>query len=391
MHYVLRSAVLAILTVCLLAALGCTPLGGSRPLVKIGLAAPFEGSDRSIGYEALAGVKVALAERNAAGGVGGYMIELVALNDFGEPGEARLQAGELAADPAVVGVVTGWTGPTARASLPVYRHAGLALVVPWSVAPELADPDAGVVLVAADAQRVAEVLVGAVAATGPRRLVVVGDEPSAAPYLESLGARGLSAQLVPPPGGLVDNIPATSSQGEVAATRLNLNQAEPPDVLLLVTDGITGGEVLLDLAALNWRGAVFGGGQADSVHLVNVAGVMANGVTFASPAPAGKDESGHTEGELALGKDEFGPRAVAAYDATQVLLDAIEIAIRQNGRPTRRGVALALPTVQRPGLTGPIAFDATGRRIDAPVWLYRILDGDYPGQMLSTSQPSDRN
>jgi len=34
-------------------------------------------------------------------------------------------------------------------------------------------------------------------------------------------------------------------------------------------------------------------------------------------------------------------------------------------------------------LTGEIAFDATGRRVNAFVWLYNIVDNSYPGRMLS--------
>ncbi len=59
------------------------------------------------------------------------------------------------------------------------------MAVPWSVHPELADPESGVVLVAADKQRAAGLLAEAVAATHPSRLAVVADGPSAAIYLES--------------------------------------------------------------------------------------------------------------------------------------------------------------------------------------------------------------
>jgi ABC-type branched-subunit amino acid transport system substrate-binding protein len=379
-HHVLKR-----LIVCVLVLVGCTLRGGTQPLVKIGLVAPFEGLDRPLGYEALQGVKLALAERNAAGGVGGYKVELVALNDFDEPHEAQLQAREFAADPAVVGVVTGWTGTTTRASLPVYRQVDLAVVVPWSVPPELADREAGLVLVAADTRRVAEVLADALAATThPRQIVVVGDEASAAPYLESLGALHLPARVIPPPGALDDEISVTSSPGEEWAARLTLDWEQPPDAVVLATDGALAGETLLALSALDWSGITFGGADAGSVHLVNVAGDVADGVTFASPAPAGRDVWQITDRDIALEVYELGPRAVLAYDATHVLLDAIELAIRHDGYPTRRGVMAALPEVQRQGLTGIITFDAAGRRVDAPVWLYNIAHKDYPGQMLLT-------
>ncbi|GAB4533242.1 MAG: hypothetical protein Kow0063_14970 [Anaerolineae bacterium] len=332
------------------------------PLIKIGLAAPFEGLQRPLGYEALAGVKMALAERNAAGGVAGYRVELVALNDFGEPEEARLQAREFAVDPAVIGVVTGWTDETARASLPVYQQAGLAVVVAWSVSPELAERGSGVVLVAADTQRAAGELAEVVAIAHPRQVLVVADESSSALYQEALVARGLEARVLSLAGALDDRF----------------FQEQPPDALLLATDGATAGEVL---ATQKWEVIAFGGAEAGSVHVTSVGGQAADGFIFVSPAPAGRDAM-QAESAVASDLEGLGPRAVLAYDATHVLLDAIELAVRENGHPDRAGVASALSRVRRDGLTGAIAFDADGRRLNVPVWLYKIVDANYPGQRV---------
>ncbi len=359
-------AALAIIGLLALAGCALPPLpGGTRPLVKIGLAAPFEGLDRPLGYEALQGVKTALAERNAAGGVGGALVELVALNDSGEADEARTQASEFAADPAVMGVITGWSEETARAALPVYRQKGLGVVVPWSVSAELADRQAGVVLAVADVQRAADALAGAVAAAGPvRRLVVVGQEQDAAPYAAALSARGVAAQTILPSG----------DAPKEWAFRLTQGRPQPPDALLLTTGGAPAGEALAALRALGWSGTVYGGASAGDVQLVEVAGAAADGATLVSPAPAGRDVPAGSHADL-------GPRAVAAYDATQVLLDALEAAGRRDGRITRPGVIAALAAVRRQGLTGAIAFDAGGRRVDSSIWLYRIVGASYPGQL----------
>jgi branched-chain amino acid transport system substrate-binding protein len=359
---------LFIAIVCLLALAGCAPLRGTRPLVKIGLAAPFEGFGRPMGYEALAGVKLALAERNAAGGVGGYMVELVALNDFGEPDEARLQAKEFAADPHVVGVIAGWDEATARAALPAYRQAGLAVVVPWSVSAGLADPRAGIVLVAADRDRAADFLAEAVMETDPRRVVVVGEEGAAAPFADSLNSSRLMSQTVAAPGSL------GGQALDDWAAYLTLSRVRPPDGLILVTESGLAGEALLALSARGWNGAAYAGPETASVQLVNVAGEAANGMLYISPGPAGED--------VGSNYSELSPRGVLAYDATHVLLDAIELAIQQEGKPTRQAVADALPTVRRDGLSGPISFDSEGRRVNAPLWLYNILNAEYPGQIL---------
>lgn len=366
---------LLLMTGCVARPWGVPLLRGTQPMVKIGLAAPFEGLDRPLGYESLAGVKLALAERNALGGVGGYKVELVALNDFGEPDEARLQAEEFGADPAVLGVITGWTGETAQAALPAYQQVGLAVAVPWSVFPDLADRESGVVLVAADVQQAAGVLTDAVAAIDPSRPVLMGDASSTSLYEESLRSAGLEPQVISP---------AEASGGDDSwewPASLIQNQGQPPDALILTTDGAVGGEVLLILTSSDWTGTTFGGVEAGSVHAVNVAGSAADGLVFVSPAPAGQDVP-HIEEFSTLDGKELAPRAVLAYDATHVLLDAIELAILEDGYPSRGGVAAALPRVRRYGLTGDIAFDAVGRRVDAPVWLYGIEDKQYPGQVL---------
>jgi ABC-type branched-subunit amino acid transport system substrate-binding protein len=369
--------------VCLLGLIGCVArpstmphLGGTQPIVKIGLAAPFEGLDRPLGYDALAGAKLALSERNATGGVGGYVVELVALNDFGEPDEARLQAREFAADPAVLGVITGWTSETMRASVAVYQQVGLAVAVPWSVLPELADRGSGVVLVAADAQQSAYALTKAVAATYPRRLVVVGDGPSATLYEESADELGLNVYLLPPPDVL---------DSEITQEWVNHLVWGQPDALILAMDGARTGETILTLAEEDWSGTTLGGVESGSIHLVNVAGSLAAGLTFVSPAPAGQDVA-QPQGNLTPDMEGLGPRAVLAYDATHVLLDAIELAIQEDGYPSRQGVKTTLPRVQRRGLTGDIVFDAAGRRVDAPVWLYNIVDKSYPGRVLVSPQ-----
>jgi len=369
--------------VCLLGLAGCVArpstmphLDGTQPIVKIGLAAPFEGRDRPLGYDALAGVKLALSERNATGGVGGYVVELVALNDFGEPDEARLQAREFAADPAVLGVITGWTSETMRASVAVYQQVGLAVAVPWSVLPELADRGSGVVLVAADAQQTADTLTKAVAATHPSRLVVAGDGPSATIYEESADELGLNVYVLPPSNVL---------DSEITQELVNHLVLGQPDALILAMDGARTGETVLTLAKADWSGTTLGGVESGSIHLVNVAGSLAAGLTFVSPAPAGHDVA-QPHGNLTPDKEGLGPRAVLAYDATHVLLDAIELAIQEDGYPSRQGVKASLPKVQRRGLTGGIVFDAAGRRVDAPVWLYNIVDKSYPGRVLVSPQ-----
>jgi ABC-type branched-subunit amino acid transport system substrate-binding protein len=121
---------------------GCAFPGSVKPTVKIGLSAPFEGRYRELGYEVLYAVRLAVRQRNEAGGVGErFLVELVALNDFGDPAEAVLQAREMSVDPGVLGVVGGWSPDTARAVAPEYDRLKLAFLVPDADSQEGASPN----------------------------------------------------------------------------------------------------------------------------------------------------------------------------------------------------------------------------------------------------------
>ena len=82
----------------LILATGCTPV---RPVVKIGLIAPFEGLYRDSGYGALAAMRQALDECTPPG----VDVLPLALDDSGDPALAQRAAKKLLVDPAVHAVV----------------------------------------------------------------------------------------------------------------------------------------------------------------------------------------------------------------------------------------------------------------------------------------------
>lgn len=65
------------------------------------------------------------------------------------------------------------------------------------------------------------------------------------------------------------------------------------------------------------------------------------------------------------------PRSIVAFDATNVLLEAIRMDVRAHGTPTRAGVAAALRKIQYAGLLGTISFNEQGAWQNAPLWVYQ--------------------
>jgi len=131
-----RGCLCLILLACLQTA--CVSI---RPVVKIGLLAPFEGLYRRTGYTALAAMRAAIAETPVIG----VDILPLALDDGNDPQRARRSAQQLLADAsvqAVVGPVTPETFFSVLALLPTSQPSWLA---PFAVLPEtgqIGDPRA---------------------------------------------------------------------------------------------------------------------------------------------------------------------------------------------------------------------------------------------------------
>lgn len=100
----------------------CLP-ASTPAVVKIGLIAPFEGPSRPLGYSILFAVKLRLQEWNASGQ--SPRVELVALNDDGDPALAAVLPAQLAVDPDVLVVLGPPQGPTAVTAWPALAAAQL--------------------------------------------------------------------------------------------------------------------------------------------------------------------------------------------------------------------------------------------------------------------------
>ncbi|MBC7223552.1 MAG: ABC transporter substrate-binding protein [Anaerolineae bacterium] len=132
----------------------------TKPVVKVGRVAPFEGLLRWEGYRLLWAVKLALQEANAQGAVPGRALMLVALDDTDDPARAARVARQMAADPAVVAVIGHFSADTTAAAWPAYQAAGMPLVA-------LVAPPSGETLAGAPAYFLAPGPAAGVPTSGP--------------------------------------------------------------------------------------------------------------------------------------------------------------------------------------------------------------------------------
>ena len=378
-HYVLRIThhVLRIACFVLLLA-ACRFPAPVQPTVKIGLGAPFEGRYRYVGYDVIYAVRLALREANALGGVGGYSVELVAYDDGGDPVMAVEQARKLAVDPAVVAVVGHFREETTVAASSAYADAGISLVAPAVFDPALAGGGSGIwhsYRVGPSADTVAGALL--------QQIERLGRPPVA--LLTEGGPLGAALQR---------NAPATFI---LTVSPRDLDwpaRVQDSGVRAIVCDldPVACGEGVAALRGAGWEGDFLGGSELAAPDFCAIAGQAAEGVTLVTPWPLPADVPGgedFVEAYRAVSNGvPPGRLALPAYEATWLLLGALERDIAVRGAPTREGIAETLSGASRTGSLGRIAFDANRAWADVPLYWYRVgTDGAVEPITMATTAP----
>jgi len=343
---------------CLLSS--CTGLGSTRPVVKIGLVAPFGGLHRHQGYDVLYAVKLAVRERNAAGGVSGYMVELVALDDSNDPAQAPLQARKMIVDaeaPAVMGVMGHFSDQAALAAVDEYHRAGLALITPVAADavtergyPEIFRLYARNDLLGKEAARYA------VEELGMRRLAVLrGDDDLAEAFVQTAEQLGATVVL--------------DADVDLAFHASRFTSAE----LIFFSGGaVEGAELIAQARGAGIEVIFMGGSGLDSPQLGQIGGEAVRGTLYITAAPR-VEEGGFVADYQVLSGRLPGPQAVLAYDAACVLLEALTRAIESRGEPARDAVVAELNALKNyPGLIGSITFDDNGDLVDPQTYVYRF-------------------
>ena len=114
-------------------------------------------------------------------------------------------------------------------------------------------------------------------------------------------------------------------------------------------------------------------------QFTRLAGDSANGVFVITPSPLPADSADPTfpdrYQDISPGPQ---PRflAVLAYDAANLLLEAIDQDIQSNQTPTRAGGESALVQIDYTGLSGQFGFDAERDWGGAEGWVYQWQAGE---------------
>lgn len=351
-----------------------------KGLVKIGLVLPFTRYDTHTAYEALMGTRLALREWNGKGGIAGYRLELVALDDENEGTTAMRRANELITDPDVLGVVGHLSSSSALGAAEEYRQSQMPLLTLASASALTARGDKYVLRLGPNDEQVALSILESVSgrAAAGRFAIVKDDVPASAGIAQAI------EREVARRGSTVVFHTTLDTSSRSFADSISQIVAQRAEVVFFLGDYRQAAAFYAELRR--------GPGQvgflalaANTSDFLKVGGAKLQGAMYLSPWPPADSETEaakkFSEQYLALAGATPSHYAQITYDATTILLGVAERGSRTKGRPTRDATLRELASiVEFNGVGGSFVFDEKGDlRAVRPV-VYEIQsDGSYPG------------
>jgi branched-chain amino acid transport system substrate-binding protein len=359
--------------------------------IRIGVGGPLTTGSATFGVEMRQAVDLAVAEKNAAGGVLGAKIVAVAADD-----EAGNQRGEAVArqfcdDPAVLGVVGHVNSGVTIAASAVYAGCGLPMLTPMSSNPGVTDQGLPNVfrLTNRDDRKGPGFAKWLVAKMAKRNAVIVDDGTLYGKGLADGFGGGFTAA-----GGAI----ATRASVKVGDTDFRaLLGGLPKSFDLLFFAGIREGAYLVkDMRALGMN-QLFGCGDGcwslDAfVQPAGEAVLQGEGVRILSAAPAIGKVPGSAE-FAARYTAKYGPinnYAASSYDSARIVMAAIEqAATAKKAVPSRAEVLAALKATRFQGIAyaRPAQWNPKGDNVAAVIFVNAIEGGRFKEVDEIASEP----
>jgi branched-chain amino acid transport system substrate-binding protein len=375
---------------------------GATSVIRIAGAAPLTGDQAASNLSIRNGMLLAIEEARARFATLGVKLEYLEADDRASEEVGARVAAQLAADPAVLGVVGHVNSSVSLRAMRVYAATKLLMVSAASTNPGITTQ--GLSNVARVCGR--DDVQGPIAAQfvrdvlGARRVFVVNEGTSYGIGLANSfrdRARGIGLSVV----GFVTN-PDTSISGakplEVAYWTNLAQQVKLYQPQAVYYSGVDpqGGALTKALRAAGFQGSIVAPDGIDTENFVTLAGASAKGVYYTStagPLSFLPNASGFAKRYGARFKMPPESYSAYAYDAANVVVDAIIRALKTNGNkiPTRAAVSAAARTASLNGVTGQIGFTDTGDRRVADYFVLQFKTAKYPGvvvRKLSSSPPT---
>lgn len=347
--------------VALLGVLACSR--SSEP-VYIGIAGPWK---EAFGRMNKQGIELALAEINSAGGVRGRPLKVVERDDEGIGTKAAAIAGEFVANKQVVAVVGHVTSGAMMAAAPVYKQGFLTAIATTASSPDLSGISEWAFRVITSDSANGIDMARFASGRGFKRAAILFENNAYGRGLAESFRRNYNGQIV-----ALDPIPSdgrTSLEPYVSYLRMRA-----PDLVFVAgTDG-SGRAFLQEARRQNLTTSYMGGDGWTPLALdTAIAEGIFVGAPFSAEDPRTEAQSFVRAYREKYHEDPDG-NAALAYDATMLLAAAIE-KVGPSRAAIREWLASLAKEEPHRGVTGPIAFQASGDVVGRGIVMTRVRHG----------------
>lgn len=379
--------VLAMVMIMSLALTGCGGGGGEAPAdetYKIGVIAPLTGSVSVYGIAVKNAAEMAKEEINAAGGIGGKMVELVIMDDKGDSTEGVSAFNKLVSDgiTVVLGPVTsGVTGAVTS----IANSEGIVMLTPTATADTITT-ESDYVFRSCFKDSYQGIM-------GAKFLSENGYSKAAVLYCAgdtySKGLRDAFVAAAPDYGieVVVDEASSSMDDTDFTTQATKIAAAGADSLFAAYYYNAAGPYIVPQTRAAGFTGAVMGPDGFDGIVPDYVTGTMAdyNNVFFTNHYST-ESESEIVQSFIANYDAAYGetPNALAAlgYDGAYMLFKAIGEA----GTTEAAAVKAALDGMEFEGVTGTFVLDETGTPEKSVAIIELYEDGDSVSQKFNKTQ-----
>src|SRR6516162_103283 len=392
-----RSLILHLSTTALVGALAmrARSAAAADKTIKIGINLPFTGADAHDAELIKDGALLAIDEANAQGGVGGYKIEVLLLDDGTatavqyDPAQAATNARKMVADKAIVAALGPQMSGSGKAMSPILSQGDLATITPSSTNPDITDPKfAG--QYRPKGKPIYFRTVTTDAFQGPNMANYYADvlKVKSVYVLDDSGAYGV---------GIADAFQAQAEKRGIKilgrdqlnpreadyTTTLTKIKALNPDAIYYGGVAQAGVKVVKQAYDIIPRVIKAGGDGVYGAEILKGAGFPAAEGWYATIAAPNLLENPDAAPMIERFAKKYGQQpdnySVTAYDAALVIIDAIGRIAASGKEVTRDAVRDAIQEGHVKTLQGEVSFDANGDIENRVISVFQIAKNDkYP-------------
>lgn len=319
--------------------------------IKLGMLAPFSGSEAAFGDYMKYGAQLAIDEINADGGIDGRELKLVTEDDGCDATQAVSAANKLVSA-GVEGSVGGYCSGATLPTLPVFAEAGIPMVIPAANSTKLVGQ--GAFLINGTGTQQGKAAVAYATKLGAKNVVLIDDNTDYSVDLAN-AFEDQASDL-----NIAKRESVNPDEKDFAAN-INSVLGASPDFIYWTGYYQAGGLLIDQLRAAGYDGTILVGDGSVDAQLAAIAGPAIKNVfgTFTRTPDMLEGGDAWVAAYTELAKAAPGPYSMQTYEAVKVMAQAMADA----GATDAKSVDAALAALKGfPLLSGDLTFAADGSR-----------------------------